>query len=108
MPYMYILECANGTYYVGCTWHVLERLQEHNDGLGAEYTRNRLPVTLVYTEEYPSIAEAFGREKQVQGWGRRKRRALIEGRPQDLPGIVRLQKERVVNAAPDENGLRPP
>lgn len=95
MPYMYILECSDGTYYVGSTWHVLERVEQHNNGLGSVYTKRRLPVRLVYSEEYPSIAEAFGREKQVQGWSRRKRRALIEDRAAELPGIVRLQKTRV-------------
>lgn len=105
MPYMYILECSDGTYYVGSTWHLLERVAQHNDGLGSAYTRPRLPVRLLYSEEYPSIAEAFGREKQVQGWSRRKRRALIDGRHADLPGIVRLQKRRS-GASNEEAGIR--
>jgi putative endonuclease len=105
---MYILECSDGTYYVGSTWHVLERVQQHNDGQGSAYTRRRLPVMLVCTEEYASIAEAYGREKQVQGWSRRKRRALIEGRYEDLRGIVRLQKKRALGAAPDNPGPGPP
>lgn len=66
MPYIYILECTDGTYYVGSSWHVLERLEQHNDGPGSVYTRSRLPVTSVHVEEYPSIADAFGREEQVQ------------------------------------------
>lgn len=94
MPYMYILECSDGTYYVGSTWHVLERVQQHNDGQGATYTRQRLPVRLLYSEEYASIADAFAREKQVQGWSRRKRRALVENRGWELPSIVRQEKER--------------
>ncbi|WP_354497675.1 GIY-YIG nuclease family protein [Mycetocola sp. 2940] len=101
---MYILECADGSFYVGSTWHILERVQQHNEGMGAAYTRNRLPVALVYTEEYASIAEAYGREKQVQGWNRRKRRALIEGRPEDLRDIERLQKLRRTA----EGNARPP
>ncbi|WP_411720428.1 GIY-YIG nuclease family protein [Mycetocola sp.] len=108
MPYMYIPECADRTYNVDSTWHVLERVRQHNDGPGAAYTRDRRPLALVYSEKYSSIAEAFGREKQVQGGSRRKRRALIEGRPQDLPGNVRLQKERLPNGAPDEMGPSPP
>ena len=94
MPYMYILECSDGTYYVGSTWHVLERAQQHNDGLGSAYTSVRRPVRLLYSEEYSSIADAFAREKQVQGWGRRKRRVLIEERGAELPAIVRQDKER--------------
>lgn len=98
MPYMYILECYDGTYYVGSTWHVLERVYQHNEGLGSAYTRVRLPVKLLYSEEYASIADAFAREKQVQGWSRRKRRALIEGRGAELPAIVRQEKERRARA----------
>jgi putative endonuclease len=70
MPYMYILECADGSLYVGSTWDVERRLSEHGNGTGSEYTRRRLPVRLVHLEEYPRIVDAFAREKQVQGWGR--------------------------------------
>ncbi|MET0861236.1 MAG: GIY-YIG nuclease family protein [Microbacterium sp.] len=66
MPYMYILECADGSFYVGSTWDVEGRLWQHNQGEGAECTKRRRPVRLVYIEEYDSIADAFGREKQVQ------------------------------------------
>lgn len=63
MPYMYIVECSNGTYDVGSTWHLFEGVVQHNEGVGSVCTRRRLPVKLVHSEEYPSIAEAFGREK---------------------------------------------
>lgn len=56
MPYMYILECSDGSFYTGSTWHLKQRLAEHNDGLGANYTSKRIPVTLVYFEEYNSIS----------------------------------------------------
>ncbi|RZU64709.1 putative endonuclease [Microterricola gilva] len=79
MPYMYIVECADKSFYVGSTWDVEQRVWQHNHDGGAAYTRRRRPVRLVYFEEYESIAEAHGREKQVQGWGRAKRRALIDG-----------------------------
>jgi putative endonuclease len=108
MPYMYSLGCADGTYYVGSTWHVLERVQQHNDGLGSAYMRNRLSVALAYSEEYTSIADAFGREKQVQGRSRRRRRALIEGGPQELPDLVRLQKRRTSEDSSDQMGRGPP
>lgn len=67
MPYMYILECADGTYYVGSTWNIGRRLSQHNAGEGAEYTRTRRPVALLYVEEHYMIKDAFAREKQVQG-----------------------------------------
>ena len=52
MPYMYILECADGSYYTGSTWDVEKRVWEHQQRLGANYTKQRLPVKLVYSEEY--------------------------------------------------------
>jgi putative endonuclease len=79
MGYMYILLCADGTYYTGSTKDLKKRLQEHQSGCGAEYTSGRLPVQLVYHEEYQKISVAFRREKQIQRWSRRKKEALIEG-----------------------------
>ena len=82
--YVYILECCDGTYYTGSTKHLEKRLQQHQNGQGANYTRKKLPVTLVYVEEYNRIDHAFYREKQIQGWSRKKKQALIEGRIEDL------------------------
>lgn len=79
MPHMYILECADGSYYTGSTWHLEKRLWEHENGLGANHTKKHLPVKLVYCEYYDRVEDAFHREKQVQGWSRRKKQALIEG-----------------------------
>ena len=86
MGYMYILLCADGSYYVGSTIDLPRRVWQHNEGEGSIYTRQRRrrPVELVYAEEYARIQDAFLREKQVQGWGRAKREALIEGRLEDL------------------------
>lgn len=84
MPYMYILECADGSYYTGSTWDLEKRLWEHQNGLGANHTRKHLPVKLVYCEPYDRIEDAFNREKQVQGWSRRKKQALLEGNPEKL------------------------
>ena len=79
MPYMYILRCADGSYYTGSTWNIEKRLREHQQGLGARHTAKRLPVELLYFEEYSRINEAFSREKQVQGWSRKKKEALMAG-----------------------------
>ena len=89
MPFMYVLHCADGSFYVGSTWDLERRLWQHNHGEGAAYTRRRMPVRLVYFEDCDRIEDAFAREKQVQGWGRQKRIALIEGRLGDLPGLSR-------------------
>lgn len=76
---MYILKCADNSYYTGSTIDLQRRLIQHQNGEGANYTKKRLPVDLVYFEEYSRIDEAFFREKQVQGWGRKKKEALIKG-----------------------------
>ncbi|MFD2567576.1 GIY-YIG nuclease family protein [Pseudotenacibaculum haliotis] len=76
--YVYILECADGSYYTGSTKDISKRIRLHQGGLGANYTRRRLPVKLVYLEEFSRIDEAFYREKQIQGWSRKKKEALIE------------------------------
>ena len=78
MPYMYILECADGSYYTGSTWNLEKRLAEHQNGEGARHTAERLPVKLVFCQYFDRVADAFQREKQVQGWSRRKKQALIE------------------------------
>ena len=77
--YTYILQCANGQYYVGSTTDLDKRLQEHQAGLGAKFTSKHLPVKLVYKEEFSSIEMAFARERQLHGWSRAKKEALIKG-----------------------------
>ena len=86
---MYILTCADGSFYVGSTRDLEYRLAEHQAGEGSEYTRNRRPVALSYVEEYDRIYDAFLREKQVQNWGRAKRIALITGAFGALPALSR-------------------
>ena len=83
--FMYILRCADESYYTGSTIDVELRLIQHQNGEGANHTRKRLPVLLVYYEEYQNIEDAFYREKQVQGWSRKMKEALIGNRRDDLP-----------------------
>lgn len=87
--YMYILECSDGSYYTGSTKDLEKRLQEHSTSQGANYTRKRLPVKLVYHEEYSRIDEAFYREKQIQGWSRKKKQALINVENHLLPKFAK-------------------
>jgi putative endonuclease len=82
--WVYILECADLSFYVGSTVDLEARVWQHQNGEGAAYTRHRLPVRLLWSASYERIDEAFGFEKQVQGWSRAKRPALIEGRLGDL------------------------
>jgi len=87
MGWVYILRCADGSYYVGSTIDLEQRLATHQMGLGAVYTRRRLPVELLWSAEFSRIEDAFWFEKQVQGWSRRKREALMVG---DFPALRSL------------------
>ncbi|WP_307608530.1 GIY-YIG nuclease family protein [Pseudarthrobacter sp. W1I19] len=87
MPFAYMLQCADGSYYVGSTKNLDVRLAQHQIGDGAAYTRRRRPVKLVWFEEFSRVDQAFAREKQVQGWSRAKREALITGDYLLLPGL---------------------
>ena len=89
MAFVYILECSDGSFYVGSTTDIDLRIWQHNEGIGARYTRKRRPVTLRWMCEMESIADAYTLEKKVQGWSRAKRLALIEGRETDLPALSR-------------------
>ncbi len=89
MAWMYILKCSDGSYYVGSTRNLDLRFSQHEQGKGSKYTSTRLPVQLVYYEEYDRVSDAYSREKQVQGWSRRKREALIMGSPELLPSLAK-------------------
>jgi putative endonuclease len=102
--YTYILQCANHQYYVGSTTDLDRRLQEHQAGLGAKFTRAHLPIKLVYKEEYSSIEMAFARERQLHGWSRAKKEALIKGQNDSLRSLS-LSKGR---ASIDSQALREP
>ena len=78
--FVYILECSDGSYYTGSTRSSLERrLDEHNSGSFGGYTSSRRPVRLVYSEAFANITDAIKAERQIKGWGRNKKRALIDG-----------------------------
>jgi putative endonuclease len=89
---MYILECGDKSFYVGSTWDLSTRIDQHIDGFGCEYTSKRKPVKLVYAELFDRREDAWRREKQVQNWSRAKRVALIEGRLDDLRELSRGKK----------------
>ena len=89
MAYMYILKCSDNSYYTGSTKNLEQRLWQHKNAQGANYTKVRLPLELVYTEYYERIDEAFAREKQIQKWSRKKKEALING---DIDTLCNLSK----------------
>ena len=89
--YLYMLRCGDGSYYVGSTTNLELRIVEHEAGEGGAYTAQRLPVKLVYTCEFDTPHEAFLREREVKGWSRRKKEALLRG---DYGALVELSKAR--------------
>lgn len=91
--YMYILKCADGSYYTGSTKYLERRIQQHQSGEGANHTRKHLPVELVYYEEFEWIHEAFYREKQVQNWSRVKKEALINKKDEVLRKAAECQND---------------
>jgi putative endonuclease len=93
MPHMYILECADGSYYTGSTIDLERRLWQHQNGLGAKHTAKRLPVELVYCEFFEEVSDAFYREKQIQGWSRKKKQALMAGDDNLLHQLAKCQNE---------------
>jgi putative endonuclease len=77
--YVYILKCNDGSYYTGSTNNLKLRIAQHKSGVGSNYTKKNLPVTLLYYEEFDRIDEAYYREKQIQGRSRKKKEALVFG-----------------------------
>ncbi len=79
MYFVYILECFDGSYYVGCTNDVQIRAERHNNSEAAEWTKTRRPVKLVYHEPHETLQLARSRETQLKGWTRKKKENLING-----------------------------
>ena len=75
--YTYILRCRDNSLYTGYTDNVEKRLATHNDGKGAKYTRGRLPVGLVYCEEFPDRSAAIKREIEIKKLTKAKKEELI-------------------------------
>jgi len=88
--YVYIVRCADGRYYVGTTrGHLEKRIAEHNAGIFGGYTKSRRPVSLVYHQEFQRVDEAIAVERQLKGWSRAKKEALMRG---DIEALKRLAK----------------
>jgi predicted GIY-YIG superfamily endonuclease len=85
--YVYILRCADGSYYTGHTENLEVRLASHQAGEIEGYTASRLPVQLVFCEMFGSRVEALEMERRIKGWNRAKKEALIRG---DWKEIQRL------------------
>jgi len=90
--WLYMLRCADGSYYVGTARVALEqKVAEHNAGHYRGYTANRRLVTLVFSQWFERISDAIAAERQVKGWSRVKKEALMRG---DFEGLKILSKRR--------------
>ena len=95
--YVYILNCADGTYYTGHTDNLEARIMSHHSGQIPGYTQTRRPLRLVFVEEVSSRQDAFERERQIKGWTRAKKRALIR---RDWDHLIRLSKSLGSTSSP--------
>ena len=77
--WVYILRCADGSYYTGHTEDLDARMSQHHAGKMGGYTVLRRPVTLVFCEDFPTREEALQSERQIKGWSRRKKEAMMRG-----------------------------
>ena len=77
--FVYLLQCADRTYYAGVAPDLEARLQKHNSGRGAKYTRGRRPVRLVWSRRCPSYGQARAMEAELKRWSRAKKRQLVLG-----------------------------
>ena len=94
MPYwIYILKCADGSYYTGHTNNLEKRIAEHQMGEVPGYTSKRRPVTLAFCEEMQSRRDVFSRERQVKGWSRKKKEALIQSDWEQLSKLSKGKKD---------------
>jgi len=97
--YVYIVRCADGSLYVGHTEALEERVMRHNEGRGATWTAARLPVMLVYSEACAGKQQAVRRERQLKGWSRAKKEALIAGDKQRLKKLAASRSSAQKSAA---------
>jgi putative endonuclease len=96
--YVYMLRCADGSYYVGSARRGLDqRLDEHNAGTYGGYTSTRRPVTLVWAQHFLLITDAIAVERQIKGWSRAKKEALIRS---DYEAIRTLSKRGKSSSPP--------
>ncbi|MBI2851996.1 MAG: GIY-YIG nuclease family protein [Chloroflexi bacterium] len=89
--WVYILQCADNSYYTGHTDNLEMRMAKHQSGEIKGYTATRLPIKLLFSQDFPTRAEALACERQVKGWRRSKKEALIRG---DWDEVSRLAHAR--------------
>jgi predicted GIY-YIG superfamily endonuclease len=94
MLYVYILKCADNSYYTGMTADLQHRFVQHQSGVYEGYTSTRLPVQLVWSQAVQTENEAFTLEKQIKGWSRAKKEALIHNDFGEIHAIVTAERKQ--------------
>jgi putative endonuclease len=99
MPFwVYILRCADGSYYTGHTDNLDKRIAQHHAGeIKTCYTLKRRPLQLVFSQDFPTREEALAAERQIKGWGCKKKGAMMRG---DCAEVSRLAKPKSVRPEP--------
>ena len=92
--WVYVLCCADGSYYVGQTHDLRKRVAEHTRGAGGGYTSARRPVTLVHSQEFASREDAIAREGQIKGWSRKKKEVLMRRDRTKVEPLAKGRAER--------------
>ena len=92
--YAYILKCADGKYYTGHTDDLEKRIGQHQSGLVKGYTSSRLPVTLMWVQNFPTRYEALDAELKIKAWSQAKKEALIRGDWGGMSFFAKLPKKR--------------
>jgi len=105
MPFFtYLLRCNDGSYYVGHTDNLDTRMAQHQSGTLGGYTAKRLPVALLWSQEFSTRDEAFAAERQIKGWSRAKKEALIGG---DWDRVSELARPRTGSKSDGDDGSWP-
>ncbi|MRX48646.1 GIY-YIG nuclease family protein [Pedobacter puniceum] len=96
--YVYILKCRDNSYYTGVTNNIERRIEEHQSGEDKNaYTYNKRPVKLVFCEDFIEINQAIAFEKQIKGWTRKKKEAIIENNWMKLKELAACKNESNAN-----------
>ena len=97
---VYILKCNDSSYYIGVTNDIESRFQQHQQGLNKRaYTYSRRPVTIAFQEHFHDVNQAIAFEKQVKGWRREKKEALINREWGKLPDLSKAYREQLMSSS---------
>ena len=92
--FVYMLLCSDRSFYIGLTSDLSKRMNEHEMGVEpSSYTHSRRPIKLVWAQEFPSHEDAFAFERQIKGWSRAKKKALINDDWEEIHQIVRRERK---------------